>query len=948
MRSPPAYVGGYWWTIKFFPRGNGVGSLSVYLECSKTMPKPDESLPDTELTVVRGAADANLKDCQPEVQLKISRTDSSAEWLGNYKKTCSEAGYNCQTGDASADTHAQPVWRVSAQIGVILYNPDEPRTGQTQSSCHQFNTHNLDWGWTNFHGPWDQIHRRQRGQRQALLRNDTLAFDAYIRVFDDPTKSLWWHSSDSEPVWDSLTLTGYRPMGDSVINHSAEVAGLAAWVHLAPFRQIIERHGAHEHFRHCDVKPRPLCAALQEFLWRLRCENDPGQYVETDKVTSTLRNLQEFSGDVVEFWERLRRTLQLELAGFGAAEEFAQLFDSPFLASHEGQEVNRLPSQLITGIKVTPDQGRTIHEAVSKYLAEKPGQWALPPVLHVEICRQRFNHASRQWKLHYNRMDLDEVLDLAPYVVDGQCGDYDLYGFIIHRGRRTSGKFFSILRPGGPNTKWLAFDDGSDNRVECLTRKAALEAHVGLDETKLREANDKTGHDSVVAVLYVRRDVVKEYLSGKLEPWTGPEHVKKYFETGVWHEPLEISARSSQTEPTVQVEIYGLPGVGEELGSLFDSYDLMSQSQRSNNVMYMTLPRNTSLAELRKKIAFSKSTESEKINSDRVRLWEVGRTKNLLGATLLFDRLQDLNDTIDKGPVQLRFWTHVLSEDDAKLFRMPDPLTLPEAIETKPDETVEVHSAADSDEQRETRPSSDGSEAAVSSSQQPGSITTRGLPPDGNHSELEAPTQVPEPSQDVPPTTDVSMTEATENDDAMGEVMANVIEQMGAETTPASEIALPDTEATPAGERNGPTTEHVRDAVMEDAPVESPSDSSDSNTEENSTNPSTPATPEVFLPVPHIYYFIQIFDAEKQVLRFAGAYFSPIDEKIKSEVRKHLKWADDKDFLMWSRVDGTSITSVSPADTFWTPVRDGVCIIVGDKLSKDQYVRSTRSHRAQY
>ena len=157
-----------------------------------------------------------------------------------------------------------------AQIGVILDNPDEPRTSWVQSSCHQFNPYNLDWGWTNFHGPWDQIHRRRRGQRQALLRNDTLVFDAYIRVFDDQTKSLWVHASESEPIWDSLALTGYRALGDSVLNHSAEVAGLAAWLHLAPFRRIVQAVDVLEHRQNCDIKPRPLCDALQKFLWRLR------------------------------------------------------------------------------------------------------------------------------------------------------------------------------------------------------------------------------------------------------------------------------------------------------------------------------------------------------------------------------------------------------------------------------------------------------------------------------------------------------------------------------------------------------------------------------------------------------------------------------------------------------------------------------------------------------
>jgi hypothetical protein len=191
MRSPPAFVGGYWWTIKNFPRGNAADSLSIYIECSKDMPRPDEKMPETEFKVLCGNPSDNLSDIPPQIQVQFSKLENTDQWFEEYKQRYRVAGINC---DLSGSTNEKkPVWRAPAQIGVILYNPQEPRTGYIQSSCHQFNPYNPNWGWPNFHGPWNQIHIRQTGQRQALLRNDTLAFDTYIRVFDDPTQSLWWH-----------------------------------------------------------------------------------------------------------------------------------------------------------------------------------------------------------------------------------------------------------------------------------------------------------------------------------------------------------------------------------------------------------------------------------------------------------------------------------------------------------------------------------------------------------------------------------------------------------------------------------------------------------------------------------------------------------------------------------------------------------------------------------
>lgn len=648
MRSPSAYVGGYWWTIKFFPRGNKVSSLSIYLECSPTMPSPDKTIPEGDFKVLRGSPDAVLKDYPPELDMNYNKTDDSTAWLHHYKSQYPPAA---RQGSGPKDS-----WRVSAQIGVVLYNPDEPRTGWTQSSCHQFNPHNLDWGWTNFHGPWDEIHRRQQGQRQALLRNDTLAFDVYIHIIDDPTRFLWWHASETEPTWDSLGLTGYRPLGDSDINHSAEVAGLASWLHIAPFCKIIQSVDVLEHLTNCDVKPKPLCDALQKVLWQLRSRSKSLQYVDTDTITSTLRNLHEYSGDVSEFWERLRRTLELELAGTEAGKEFAGLFDSPTSCPASGILNNTLSQDFNSRIYVPADQAKTMREALDSYLGAKPGRWALPPVLHIELGRQKLDRAARQWRLLYNRVDLDEDLDLSQWVPEDQCGRYVLYGYVVHRGRRTSGKFFSILRPGGPGTRWLAFDDGSDNRVECLTRKTALGPHLGLDSSK--KPDHKNGHDVAVSVIYIRSDVVGEFLPGPQGPWDAPEPMKEYYESGRYPFSKRLDEKTGHED--LPIEVYSLPQY-DDMSSLFDSYDLMCRAKSSQNVMYLTVPRSSTYVDLRKKIALWMSSGSESVPSEYVRLWQLGHSRERYGPTLAFSRISDLAATLDLPCKAARFWLQVVS-----------------------------------------------------------------------------------------------------------------------------------------------------------------------------------------------------------------------------------------------------------------------------------------------
>ena len=657
MRSPPAFIGGYWWRIKFYPRGNNVGSLSIYVECSTTPPVPDDQIPETDFAIRRGPSGTALNDSTPEVDFHTPATQC-AEWLDNYKAQYPPMAAPPQP----TESHPSGTWRVAAQIGVIVYNPDEPRTGWMQSSCHQFNPHNLDWGWTYFHGPWDQIHTRRRGQHRALLNNDTLAFDAYIRVVDDPTNSLWWHPSDSEPTWDSLALTGYRPLGDSVINHSAEVAGLASWLHIAPFCKIIQSVDVLEHLNNCDVKPKPLCDALQKLLWQLRSRSHSLNFVDTDGITSTLRNLREFSGDVSEFWERLRRTLELELAGTDAGKELAKLFDSPSkpltVASADAEPINTLPTDFNSRIHVQADQFKSIGEAMKGYLDAKPGRWSLPPVLHVELGRHTLDKTMR-WQLNFNKVDLDEELDLSQWVSDDQGSQYVLYGYVVHRGRRTSGKFFSILRPAGPGTRWLAFDDGSDNRVECLTQKTAMGPHLGIDPSQT--VDHKKGHDIPVVAMYVRGDMLSELLSGPPEPWEVPNALKEYYETGLY---TPSPAGDKAPNEDVQVEVFSLPDY-DQLGSLFDTYDLMSHAKSNNGVMYMSLPRSSRLAELRKKIAMWKSADDEAIGPERVRLWHIGHTASQCGPTLAFDHITDLNTPLDSSAGTMRFWMETISEGES-------------------------------------------------------------------------------------------------------------------------------------------------------------------------------------------------------------------------------------------------------------------------------------------
>ncbi|KAI1976928.1 hypothetical protein LOZ51_001245 [Ophidiomyces ophidiicola] len=995
MRSPAAYIGGHYWTIKFFPRGNSVSSLSIYVECSATPPEPDKEIPETQFKVIKGAPDADLSTLVPAVDISMPATLGTKDT--EKKKAASEdekekVESSVETVEVSetptkddAKPESKKDWRISAQIGVIVYNPDEPRTGWMQSSCHQFNPNNVDWGWTHFHGPWDQIHKRHHGQRQALLRNDTLAFDAYIRIFDDPTQSLWWHPSDMEPIWDSLTLTGYRPLGDPMVNYSHEVAGLATWLFLAPFREIIQSVDILEHLTNSGVKPRPLCDALQRLLWAMRQERGSNPlYVDTDQVTTTLRNLHEFSGDVTEFWERLRRTLELELAGTDAADKISKMFDSPRVDNGEmavdGQQANCLPRDTNGRIRVPVKNAKSIQEATKQYLSETPGKWSLPSVFHIELARQTFDKVSRQWNMVYDRVKLDETLDLSDIVIDGQTGKYSIYGLIVHKGTRSSGRFYSILRPGGPNTRWLAFEDASDNKIECMTKKAAINGHEGAEGEEL-EKIDKNGIDVAVIAIYVRDDVVPQYLTGKIEPWTASDQCNHYFQNSYYS--LDSEFKNSPTS-TIQVELFSLPDLSSIDKSILDSYDLMEAARSAGHFISLSVSPSTTFIELRKQIAALKSTADKEVEVGSVRIWQLGARKPLFPPTLHFQIIDDCFEAIKNFELKtLRLWFHILSDEDAKTFALPENApekpaeepaeeSAPEPSQEAPEESQaaqaesndsEMNDASAEDHEASTRPAEQTSEPANEhSTPQP-----------------EAPSQITpsEEEQQPPASSDTQMQDAVEtveqnggdisNEAALNEAAISAIiaqdlqdfDAMDAEPSPPAtqpgvqpaniDEAQTQPEVIPT-ENAGTTTPSEEppqtaaetdtqntiepaapaddnDAIMEDTPAPEASENSTNDPAPETEDPEEEGTEQTITEnttpasqlVPlcaQVYYFVQKFDAEKQALSSVGAFFAKKEDSVRDAVRTALGYDADKQFLLWHRVDGISIVGISPSETF--------------------------------
>lgn len=512
MKSQIVNIGGYDWQIKFYPKGNDSDYLSIYVECLSVTTKEEkkDAAPADENAPKPDDAMANAEDAM--------RTENAPENIvqkvrENTPQTAPEIATESQHAPLPLLGNKQMPKRrsVAAQVSVVLYNPGEPRVNYVRTCLHRFCSGSPDWGWTRYHGPYYEIQHRHRGQRQALLRNDSLAFTGYIRIVDDETSCLWEHHSRDNP-WDSFAMTGLQSLtlGEGQSSPGGNIiSAIASWMLFKPFRQFLYEFKVPDFLNEPFTRPKPLIAALQKVLYMLRTQVKTGaNSVGLEDVIDALEwyGIQENFDkmDVIEVWETLRYKIEDELQGTPSASIFDELFGA------KKNYMTGTPSYRASVKGVS-----SMQEAVNKTTDLLHPTQSLPQLLTVELDRQEFDTTTRTWIKLINKVTLDDNIKVKNI-------DYTLFGFVVHKENLQSYLYHPVLRPEGPSGKWYSYTDSKDeNKVVCLTKRQAVEAHEG------KAGSDKVaGRDPVAYIaMYVRSDVAGLAFSHQpeTETWEVPE-----------------------------------------------------------------------------------------------------------------------------------------------------------------------------------------------------------------------------------------------------------------------------------------------------------------------------------------------------------------------------------------------------------------------------------------
>lgn len=548
MRSPSVLIGGHYWNIKYYPRGNpneGTEQLSIYIECSNA--PYDDSKRKTVTKVTSDSASESQQAApgrtDPGESLRensIAGADSTAVADSiaaaapeqQPEPTTEEEYHPPQTSETENSPITETPWEIAAQVCCVIYNPGEPRVHVAQRSSHRYCNENNDWGWTRFHGPWDDIHKRQRFKRQALLRNDTLAFTVYIRTIKDDTGALWWHAPKDKNGWDSVARIGLKRLvhGDEVSHSSALIAALSAWLYLGPVIDAIGNIPIPDPVTESKNRIRPLTDALQQLVQENRrprqiSSSSQSFEISLDNIAKIIswygEDCSSSKKDVVATWETIQRIINYEASDVEDMADASDFFPDVWtLKQSDVKRENRAFDGRIELQDLSKPEPDSVQESITSALgtdsvAAKLWRTATsrqcsrkcPSVLQIELNRQKFFSDTRRWKRLTHRIKIDENITVG--LPSGEKISYTLYGMVVHSGALESNDYYSVIRPAGPGTAWVKYAGDKDSKgVTRLTTKQARESHEG-------KGKNAEGTSAVAYVaLYVLTNALSEILVG--------------------------------------------------------------------------------------------------------------------------------------------------------------------------------------------------------------------------------------------------------------------------------------------------------------------------------------------------------------------------------------------------------------------------------------------------
>ena len=336
---------------------------------------------------------------------------------------------------------------------------------------------------------------------------------------------------------DSLEMTGVRAFKCVRPEQpSALIAALSSWLHLEPFLEMLRETPIPDGFTEPEKRPRPLVEELRSLVAQVGDYSDKQKDLSLSLI-STLMEVNSVDGikrmDVIALWEHIRRLLTVESANADSVEAACASAIDAFkdillLKQPDPFNLDPLSRRYHPEPRDTPTyssdhEPRSVQDVVD-VASQHPNKafrvWECfpqqpqeplkhPKALQIELHRQHYDTDERAWMKLGHRIALDDQITFSNT-------KYTLYGMIVHTGSLESQEFYSVIRPGGPQSRWVKYaGESSPKKVSILTTKQAVAAHEGKGEPVLskRDSEKRRGNAAVAYVaMYVRTDCLPDVL----------------------------------------------------------------------------------------------------------------------------------------------------------------------------------------------------------------------------------------------------------------------------------------------------------------------------------------------------------------------------------------------------------------------------------------------------
>ena len=441
VRSPTFSCGGFNWNILLLPRGNNGGNaISVYME-----PHP---IPSSETNEI------------------------------------------------------DPDWYVCAQFALDIWNPLHPQAHFSSASSHRFNKNETDWGFSSLIDiKLLQSSSPRFGTTHAILENNQLNITGYVKVIDDSSTGVLWHSFID---YDSKKHTGYVGLNNQGATCYLNSL-LQSYFTTSCFRKLVYKIPTTGSSSGSSSVP----LALQRIFYLLSTSQYPVGTMELTKSFGwdssdafTQHDVQELNRILMDKLETAMKGTAIENSlndiFVGKMKSYIKCVNVEYESSRTEDfwdiQLNvrgfrNLQQSFQNYIEIEMLEGENKYQAGDQlgYQDAKKGVvfQSFPPVLHLQLKRFEYNFMVDDLVKIDDFYEFPDKIDLKPYLdeelpqdIKLQNWNYKLHGVLVHQGSVSNGHYYAMIKPGHKN-EWFRFDD---DKVWKATPTQVFQENYGANE----------------------------------------------------------------------------------------------------------------------------------------------------------------------------------------------------------------------------------------------------------------------------------------------------------------------------------------------------------------------------------------------------------------------------------------------------------------------------------